>query len=226
MSGWIALVGGNEFRATCESMDRTLLTRLGERPKVAILPTAAKENPSLAAENGVRHFQKLGAEATGVMILNRQGAENPSFISKLKDADLIYFAGGDPVFLLEVLEGSPAWKAIVKLCREGRTLAGSSAGAMVMGEKMWDPNGAWRKGLGIAPGIAVLPHHATLSARWHVHKMRASLPESVTLLGIDEATALAGPPWRVLGVGEVTLYKATLSSLSPSVFVPGQDVVW
>jgi hypothetical protein len=54
MTGWIALVGGNEFRPNCEPMDRALLTHIGKRPKVAILPTAAKENPALAAENGTR----------------------------------------------------------------------------------------------------------------------------------------------------------------------------
>jgi cyanophycinase len=225
MTGWIALIGGNEFRSTCESMDRALLTHLGKKPKVAILPTAAKENPSMAAGNGVRYFQKLGAEATGVMILDRKGAQNPALISKLEDADLLYFPGGDPIYLLMVLKDSPAWKAVVKLWQRGRMLAGSSAGAMVMGEKMWNPDGGWREGLGITPGIAIVPHHATLGARWDVHKMRASLPDSVTLVGIDEATALAGPPWKVLGIGGVTLYKTNPSSPSPSVFIHGQEVI-
>jgi cyanophycinase len=225
MTGWIALVGGNEFLSDCESMDRALLTHLGKRPKVAILPTAAKENPLMAAENGVRYFQKLGAEATEVMIWDRKGAQNPALISKLEDADLLYFAGGDPNYLLEALKCSPAWEAVVNLWQRGRMIAGSSAGAMIMGEKMWTPDGGWREGLGLTPGIAVVPHHATLGARWDVYKMRASLPASVNLVGIDEATSLAGPPWRVLGIGRVTLYTATPSSPSPSVFVHGQEVV-
>ena len=46
MSGWIALVGGNEFRKDCEPMDRALLARLGRGAKVVIIPTAAaRENP-------------------------------------------------------------------------------------------------------------------------------------------------------------------------------------
>jgi len=36
--------------------------------------------------------------------------------------------------------------------------------------------------------------------------MATSLPAGVTLVGIDEATALLLPDGRVLGVGEVTVY--------------------
>jgi cyanophycinase len=226
MTGWIALVGGNEFRPNCEPMDRALLTHLGKRPKVAILPTAAKENPTLAVENGTRYFERLGAKARGVGILDRGTARNPGLISALEDADLLYFTGGDPVYLLETLQASPAWEAVVKLWEKGRMLAGSSAGAMVMGERMWNPKGGWSEGLSLTPGIAVLPHHATLGPRWDLHRMRSSLPESVILLGIDEATALAGPPWRVLGIGSATLYQAEPSPSSPSVFVHGQEAIF
>ena len=36
--------------------------------------------------------------------------------------------------------------------------------------------------------------------------MAAALPPGVTLVGIDDATALLLPEARVLGVGEVTIY--------------------
>jgi hypothetical protein len=36
--------------------------------------------------------------------------------------------------------------------------------------------------------------------------MRATLPSGVTLVGIDEATALFLPEGRVLGAGQVTVY--------------------
>jgi hypothetical protein len=62
MSEKIALVGGNEFRQNCEPMDRALLAQFGKRPRVRILPTAAKESPRLAAQNGIRYFEKLDAE--------------------------------------------------------------------------------------------------------------------------------------------------------------------
>jgi hypothetical protein len=97
---------------------------------------------------------------------------------------------------------------------------------MVMGDKMWTPGKGWRKALGLVPGIAVIPHHATLASRWDVLKMRQSLPRRLTLAGVDEATALAGPPWQVLGTGRVTLYPAKPSRQAPPIFIHGQEVAW
>ena len=71
--GPISLVGGDEFGPRCESMDRELLdlrpsTRLAARLAVAVVPTAAAgQRPELAAANGTRYFESLGAEARGVM---------------------------------------------------------------------------------------------------------------------------------------------------------------
>ena len=207
-------------------MDRALLGFLGEKPRVRILPTAARENPLLAAQNGIRYFQRFGADAGAVNILNRPDAHDPSLVSILEEGDLFYFAGGDPAFLLEAFQDSPAWKEITRLWRGGRMLAGSSAGAMILGEKMWDPGEGWRKGLGLLPRLAVIPHHKTLASRWGIREMLLSLPAGFFLAGIDEATALSGPPWRVLGIGEVTLYQAGQTPPAPRVFKAGQKVMF
>ncbi len=222
----IALVGGNEFRPNCEPMDRALLALFGKLPRVRILPTAAKESPRLAAQNGIRYFRKLGADAGAVNILTRSDAHNPAFIPLLEEADLFYFAGGNPLFLSEVFQDSPALDEIMRLWRGGRMLAGSSAGAMVLGEKMWAPGEGWRKGFGLLPRLAVIPHHKSLASRWDVREMLLSLPAGFFLAGIDEATALAGPPWQVLGAGEVTLYRADQNPPPPRAFKAGQKVVF
>jgi hypothetical protein len=85
---------------------------------------------------------------------------------------------------------------------------------------MWAPGHGWREGLGLVPHIAVIPHHATLASRWNAAGMRASLREGVILVGIDEATALVGPPWQVLGPGQVTVYRGK----KPAIFKDGQNV--
>ncbi len=221
MLGPIALVGGNEFRSDCEAMDRTLLARIGTNPEVVILPTAAaRENPSVAAENGIRYFTRLGAHARAAMVVDEETAREPQWVALVKDADLVYLAGGDPAYLRDALRGSPVWKAAVESWRNGRTLAGSSAGAMIMGGKMWFPGGAWGDGLGLLPGLAILPHHAKLAALWDARRMRASLPEEVVMVGIDEATAILGPPWEVVGVGEVSVYRMQ----EPEKFNTGQFI--
>jgi len=221
MSGLILLMGGNEFRPECEAMDRSVLARIGTNPRVVILPTAAAyENPGLAAENGLRHFIRLGARAEAAMVVNSATARDEKWLALIRNADIIYLAGGDPVYLLETLRNSAAWEAVLEVRKTGRTLAGSSAGAMVLGGQMWAPGKGWHKGLGLLPGFAILPHHARLAELWNAEGMRSSLPEGVTLIGIDEATALLGPPWEVNGTGKVAVYKSD----SPDFFTQGQSV--
>ncbi len=221
MSGLIALVGGNEFRPDCEPMDRALLAKMGSKPKVVILPTAAaQENPALAAENGVRYFKRLGAHAEAAMVIDAATGREPKWVTLIQNADLVYFTGGDPVYLLSTMHSSPAWKAALEAWKIGRMLAGSSAGAMIFGGRMWAPGEGWCEGLGLLPGFAVIPHHAKLAALWNAEQMHASLPKGVALLGIDEATALLGPPWQVLGAGKVAVYKTA----KPEIFTEGQLV--
>ena len=162
---------------------------------MVILPTAAaREGPDLAAENGIRYFQRLGAQAEVAMVVDSATAREKKWVALIQKADLVYFAGGDPSYLLETMRNSPAWKAAVEGWKSGRMLAGSSAGAMIFGGQMWAPGKGWDEGLNLLPGIAVIPHHARLAALWNAERMRASLPDRLTLVGIDEATALTEPP--------------------------------
>jgi cyanophycinase len=202
-------------------MDRDLLARLGSRSKVIIIPTAAaRENPALAAENGVHYFQRLGAQAGAAMVIDAETARSPILSAQIQEADLLYFTGGDPLYLLETMRNSAAWKAAQEVPKGGRILAGSSAGAMILGGQMWAPGRGWREGLGLLPQIAVIPHHSSLAPRWNAAHMSESLRNGVILVGIDEATALVGPPWQVLGPGQVTVYRGK----KPAIFKDGQDV--
>jgi cyanophycinase len=222
LGGSLALVGGGEFQRACDEMDRALIELAGgPGALVGIVPAAAaRENPRLAAQNGVRHFNRLGARAEAVMIVDRAGAQSTELAARIDDLALVYLAGGDPVYLLETLRDSAAWSAMLQLVERGGVLAGSSAGAMVMGGQMWAPGEGWRPGLGALPRLAVLPHHATLSARWDAARMRLALPDEVVLVGLDECTglvaALGGGEWRVMGAGEASLYRGpAVEALTP-----------
>jgi cyanophycinase-like exopeptidase len=203
----IALAGGNEFRRECDAMDTVLMQRAGgEGARVAILPTAAtNENPYVAGENGRRHFRRLGAASEKLMIVDDATANHAELVWTLTKYRLIYLAGGDPMYLLETLSGSQTLQAMLSAAEQGSLIAGSGAGAMALGGQMWRFDG-WTAGLGLAPSVAVLPHHATLSHRWDAAHMAATLPEGVSLVGIDNATALLLPDGLVVGVGDVTLY--------------------
>jgi cyanophycinase len=212
MAGLLALVGGDEFRADCVPMDRALLKALGQEARVAILPTAAaNENPGKAARNGARYFTELGARAQYVMIVDKATANDSAFAGPMSDLNLIYLTGGSPPHLLESLRGSMAMEVIQGVVARGGMLVGSSAGAMAMGARCWGFEDGWLEGWGLAPGVAVIPHHASLAARWGAENMRRGLASEIALLGIDEATAAygdGGGSWRVVGPGQVTVYTA------------------
>ncbi len=219
----VALVGGNEFRRESDPVDLALLALAGgPGAAAAILPTAAtNENPEVVGENGIRHFTRLGARPEAVLVVDDDSANDPTLAATLAGFDLIYLTGGDPAYLLETLRGSQAWQAVLAVHARGGLVAGSSAGAMLLGEQLWRFDG-WTPGLGLAPGLAVLPHHATLSKRWATQHMVATLPAGVRLVGIDESTALLLPEGEVVGAGSVTLYGAE----GPMTYTAGARVPW
>jgi cyanophycinase len=211
MTGWLALVGGAEFRRGCEQADRVLLGAIGSAgARVAILPTAAAAEgaPRMAAANGVRHFKRLGADAFGVMVVDGATANDPSLAAQLAAAQLVYIAGGDPGYLLRSLSGSLAQRAMLEAWHGGAVLAGSSAGAMVLCEAMWNPKSRRiEPALGLVRHALVVPHHRP-GSEWARQVATASGGDH-TLLGIAEETALIwdGMAWQVHGPGEVTVYS-------------------
>jgi cyanophycinase len=219
MNGTLALVGAGEFLPTMENCDRMLLERSGGR-NVAIVPTAAAPDgagvPERWAEQGVAHFERLGAQAVGVLALTRENCSMPRFVQPVADASLVYFSGGKPDFLVKTLGGTPFWEAVLGVLWRGGVVAGCSAGAMVMGALV--PNfgartglfgwSGWLPGLGLVPGWVIMPHFneiPELLVRFALRPPR----EANRLLGIDRDTALVSEngDWRVCGSGRVSLLR-------------------
>ncbi|HBY92542.1 MAG TPA: hypothetical protein DEP84_01040 [Chloroflexi bacterium] len=177
---------------------------------MAILPTAARfSQPLLAAENGVRHFAALGATSTPLLLLDRADAARSEILDQVAAADLLYVAGGDPVYLLETLRTTPAWATIHDRLRAGTlALAGSSAGAMVLGRRMWRPRqDDLVPALDLVPVVA-LPHHQPGQDE-RVSRLRPHLEAGLCLLGLPEMAAAIwnGTAWEV-AVAPLTCYTA------------------
>ena len=213
MPGQLALVGGDEFRIGCEEMDRAIMRASGQDPaKVVVVPTAAVTGPAKAANDGATHFGALGGDSSMLMLLERSHAEDPNFFAPATLADVVYFTGGSPEHLLETVQDSAFLKAVLASVEGGSVLAGSSAGAMVMGSMMRRPRaGGWVDSLGIVPGVAVLPHHERRDQTETSKELQESAPGGLTFLGIDARTGCLGTPgnWRVVGSGRVTVYQGS-----------------
>ena len=189
-------------------MDRAILRSTGvDRPSLLVVPTAADKYPSKAASNGVSYFTDLGADASPLMVLNGAHANDPELLSPMDTADVVYLTGGNPAHLLDALHGSLLLEKMHQALQRGASVAGSSAGAMVMGQ--WMRFREWRQTLGIAQGVVTLPHHERSDPDNVAKELADSAPEGVTALGIDGKTGCLGGPtsWDVVGAGHVTVYR-------------------
>jgi cyanophycinase len=171
-------------------MDRELLNlRRSPRLAAAVVPTAAGgQRPELAAANGTRYFESLGAEAREVMAIDEESGNDDHVLGPLISSGLIYFAGGSPSHLLHVLRSTKLWEVVRSEWAAGSVLAGSSAGAMVMGGWMLAPGAtpSWIQTIGAVPNVAVLPHYE----RWGKERRESAVatrPSRITLLGIPGA---------------------------------------
>ncbi len=210
-SGTVALVGAGEYLPAMERVDRALLASLDTPARVAVLPTASVPDgpgvPQRWADMGVNHFTRLGAEVQPVMLLTREDAENAALTEQIAWANFIYLSGGKPRYLLETLQGTPAWQAILHVYASNGVVTGCSAGAMVLGGELIDFPKLWRTlpALGLVPGILVIPHFDEIPVGMSalVGKRR----QGTTLVGIDSMTALVGHNGRytVCGRGGVTV---------------------
>ena len=121
-------------------MDRDVMRASGKDPAgVIIIPTAAVTGPAKAANDGVTHFAALGGNASQLMVLERIHANDLNLIAPARDADVVYFTGGNPDHLLDTLRGSALLWMLKDGMDRGLVLGGSSAGAMVMGSLMRRP---------------------------------------------------------------------------------------
>jgi cyanophycinase len=212
--GPLALIGGDELKPGNEPQDRMLVEAAGTGPAFVLATAAGRQHPEQAVGNAVRWFGTLGLEVRELPATRRSDAKAEVNVERAREGMFFYLVGGDPGLVPKTLAGTPLWAAIVESWIDGAALAGSSAGAMALGE--WtlvrermpgDDRRRYRPALGLVPGVAVLPHFETFGHRWVASAVGAAPRENVVLLGVDERTAAIhlGGGWRAMGDGGVTV---------------------
>ena len=228
-TGFLALVGGDEFKPRNEEHDRLLVEHRGPGPAYVVPTAAARQRPDLAVATGQRWFAGLGLDVLELPVLKRSDATSAANVELAEQGGLFYLTGGDPGLVVDVLRDSPVWQAIAAAWRRGAVLAGSSAGAMALGE--WTlirkayPGHAERRfkpALDLIPRLAVAPHFETFGHRWVDSVLREPPAEDVVMVGIDERSAAVwdGQAWTALGAGRITV----VTSSDRRVYEPGAPV--
>ncbi len=223
MNGSLALVGSGEYLPAMATFEKSLLDdgiKNGKRPIYVQIPTAAGQESDDRLEYwkqlGITQADRLSVDSIFLPIFTREDANNPDFVSLIHNSALIYMSGGDPHYLAETLMGTALWSAIQENWRTGTSLAGCSAGAMVLSSHI--PNFRLLKkaptaGLNLLPEIRVIPHFNKFF-RWipeSAAKVLLHVPDDSILIGVDELTAIVKRSgdnhWVVVGEAKVHVLK-------------------
>jgi cyanophycinase len=182
----------------------------GRPPRYVQLATAAVPDGPSVVERwhnlGTEQAQRLGVEPVILPVNDRDDAESDALAAQVAGAGLVYLSGGNPGFLADTLRDTKVWSAIVEAWQGGAALAGCSAGAMAMTTwvpSLRHPRQGGTNGLGLLPHLRVIPHFDFFAAKVPDLLTRFLLPHdpAITVIGIDEETALVGGPneWTVRG---------------------------
>jgi cyanophycinase-like exopeptidase len=223
MNGSLALVGSGEYLPAMAQFENSLVAdgvTNGKEARFLQIPTAAGRESSDRLEYwkelGLRQAKNIGVEATYLPIFTREDAFNQEYVDAVANSALMYMSGGDPHHLAQVLIDTPLWDAILENWKTGASLAGCSAGAMVLSAHI--PNFRLLKklptqGLNLLPEIRVIPHFNKFF-KWipeSAAKVLLHVPDNSILIGVDELTAIVkrsgDTEWIVFGEAKVHVLK-------------------
>jgi cyanophycinase-like exopeptidase len=163
-------------------------------------------------------------------------------VAALAQADYIFAGPGSPTYAVRQLRDTQTWTAMQARHAAGATLAFASAAAIAMGHwvlpvyEIYKAGAdlSWGRGLDLLWGseLAIMPHWnnaeggagldttCCFMGAERFAALRALLPPTATVLGIDEHTACildpAGGTCQVLGAGGVTILQGARETIYPS----------
>lgn len=230
--GAVLLVGGgSEDYGDWSDRPYGWMVQQAGNGKIAVLST-----DRTATEWIPEYFESLGAlDAYNVIVPDTTTANSDAAVNAILDADGIFIKGGDQGEYLDVWVNTRLSAALEQRFDEGAVLAGTSAGAMIQGEVIYDAlNGSIYPYEALAnpydtmlslsygflntvPGFVVDTHFTT---RGRLGRLGPFMGRSYTDfglkvggIGVDQESALAiypdGITAEVMGGGAVTLLRWT-----------------
>ncbi len=230
-TGALFIIGGGSRPA--EMIDRLITeAALWEAGYGVILPMSSAV-PDSAIIWASEQFLEQGMDRiTGFNFLPGEPIRE-EWVDSLRGAHMIYISGGDQSRFMDIVYGTPIMEAIHEAYQGGAVIAGTSAGAAVMSEKMitgdelrypeYRPtfpvieseNLDLARGLGLLR-TAIIDQHFVWRSR-HNRLITAVLEHpDLPGIGIDESTAILvrGNTAEVVGVSQVLVFRNPRGSRS------------
>lgn len=226
--GRLIVIGGEQKKAPPdpELMAKVAFHAGGVKGRIVVI--AADSGPG---GRGAASYRRalLSAGATSVTALtlkNRAHAEDPKAVAEVDAATGVFLAGDDPDRLVDLLAGTPLAKAIRDAFRRGACIAGTSAGASVLSERVVAEGATdihprvglikLEPGLGLFDRIVIDHHYCEKQRLGRLVTIAATAPGMLGV-GVDAGTALVVDPAKgieVVGQGAVTVFDGRTLSYS------------
>jgi hypothetical protein len=244
----VAIIGSGETSPTMVSIHRRLLARLPTgQPRCVLLqtPYAFQNNVAEVSGKARNYFARSVGIDVAALPGTGSGPEGDRELATLRTADWVFAGPGSPSYALRYWRGGTVGQALDDRIRHGRgiTVLASAAAAAIgryavpvyeIYKAGADPH--WLDGLdllgGLGLSVAVIPHFDNTEGGSHYDTrycylgadrlvaMDDQLPEDVTVLGVDEHTAVivdvpAGTV-EVTGRGGLTVRRRGTTTVLPA----------
>ncbi|WP_316433164.1 MAG: cyanophycinase [Leptolyngbya sp. IPPAS B-1204] len=219
----VLVIGGAEDKIHGRQILQTFFQRSGGADaRIAIIPSASRE-PTVIGSRYHDIFEEMGAKAIEVLdIREREHGEDAVWQAFVEDCTGVFMTGGDQLRLCGLLADTPIMERVRMRAQMGEiTLAGTSAGAAVMGYHMIAGGGSGEPpnrslvdmttGLGIIPEVIVDQHFHNRNRMARLLSAVASNIDKMGI-GIDEDTCAmfeGNGTFQVIGRGTVTVVDPT-----------------
>lgn len=196
--GTLIIIGGQEDKVGDKVILKEIVKHNGSGQLV--VATIASQIPREVWEGYKEVFHELGVKKVSHFDIEQPDqAHSLQALNAFKDAKTVFFTGGDQLKITTKIGGSIVLKRIQEIFNKGGTIAGTSAGAAVMGQTMlvgWENTeshkvGNWKMapGLGFMKDIIIDQHFAQ---RGRIGRLLGAVSMNPGLLGVgvDEDTAI------------------------------------
>jgi cyanophycinase len=215
----IMVIGGAEDKVNeCSILTAFFESAGGRLSTIGVMPCASQE-PSVVGDRYYQIFQGMGAQQVQILDIRQPNeCDEERWLDILGNCTGIFVTGGDQIRLCNLIGGSKFIESVKKRIRLGTlVLAGTSAGAAIMGEKMISGGSSGESpnrllvdltyGLGIIPELLVDQHFHNRNRMARLISAIAAHPDKLGI-GIDEDTCAAfkdNETFEVLGKGTITI---------------------
>jgi cyanophycinase len=215
----IMIIGGAEDKVNgCGILTAFFESAGGKLATIGIIPCASQEQAVLG-DRYCQIFQGMGVQQVQVLDIRLpKECDEERWLNVVENCTGIFVTGGDQQRLCDLIGGGKFIESIKERIQLGKlVLAGTSAGAAMMGERMISggssgefPNRSLvdlTDGLGFVPELLVDQHFSNRNRMARLMSAIAAYPDKLGI-GIDEDTCAAfsdDGTFEVLGKGTITV---------------------